>query len=455
MIPSVLLLIPSLFYSQTNFIISSGDVVQSAGFIVLDDTDFINDGSFTAGSGTVEMTGMLNSTIGGTIVPIFNELIIRKTSNNVLLAQSVMIDRGLTLAGGLLDVQNSNLSLQNTAISVTGAQADRYIKTSSTGVLVIEVGTGAVFFPVGNSSYNPATLTNSGTIDDFQIRVADEVLADGTSGTPFTDELVDRTWFIDESIVGGSNVNLSLQWNASEELGSFSRATAFISRYNGTAWDTNPPSTVLGSDPYTISRNGITDFSPFTIGSGNFVAVPVELLFFRATATNNRTLLEWTTTSELNNAGFQIERSDAAEGWSAIGFVNGMGTTVQRQDYSFWDESPASGLNYYRLKQIDLDGSFTYSPIEVVEFSSSQLSLSYVYPNPSDGIAYMDLSLPGQDQIYIDIFDASGKIVQKEKQVLSAGINSIILRPSNLSPGIYYIKISIQDLQFERKMIVK
>ena len=103
----------------------------------------------------------------------------------------------------------------------------------------------------------------------------------------------------------------------------------------------------------------IVKFTPY------FNLIPVELTSFTASTVDGNVVLNWITATELNNAGFQIERrkttDERREDWESIGFVNGNGTSTETHTYSFADESPVAGKSYYRLKQIDFDGSFEYS----------------------------------------------------------------------------------------------
>lgn len=109
-------------------------------------------------------------------------------------------------------------------------------------------------------------------------------------------------------------------------------------------------------------------------------ALPVTLTHFNATPQRGITFLLWSTATELNNDRFEVQRSADARRWEALGWVGGMGTTQQPQDYRYTDHAPLSGLSYYRLKQIDYDGQYEYSP--VVSVRHGQTGLFDVFPNP-------------------------------------------------------------------------
>lgn len=148
--------------------------------------------------------------------------------------------------------------------------------------------------------------------------------------------------------------------------------------------------------PYNLLREGavksIGDGFVTTHGNDNSanafygepgVVLPVELITFTANAQENQThLLKWQTASEENNAAFEIEKSADGQSWERIGTVEGNGTTIFASNYSFVDENPLNGMNYYRLKQIDFDGQFEYSEVELVKQSLLNDKAVVLYPNP-------------------------------------------------------------------------
>ncbi|MEM0994975.1 MAG: T9SS type A sorting domain-containing protein, partial [Bacteroidota bacterium] len=139
--------------------------------------------------------------------------------------------------------------------------------------------------PVGNTNYTPITIQNNGTSDDFSVQCLPEVLEDGISGNAFTTNTVNTTWLIEEAVVGGTNATITAQWTSAEELLAFDRSNAFIARHTGTVWDGDVPTAASGSDPYTITRAGITTFSPFAVGSsfeGGLACVADDILLDNA-----------------------------------------------------------------------------------------------------------------------------------------------------------------------------
>ncbi|MBK8192243.1 MAG: hypothetical protein IPK76_03110 [Lewinellaceae bacterium] len=113
----------------------------------------------------------------------------------------------------------------------------------------------------------------SGASDLYFLRVADAVLSGGDTGSPLTTDAVGRGWFVEEATPGGSDLNISLQWNDSEEQAGFDRTNAYVSHFLAGSWDTQPTSAAVGADPYTLSRSGVTVVSPFAVFAGDFLPV--------------------------------------------------------------------------------------------------------------------------------------------------------------------------------------
>ncbi len=139
-------------------------------------------------------------------------------------------------------------------------------------------------------------------------------------------------------------------------------------------------------------------------------AVPVELASFSASFKNNEVELSWTTASETNNFGFDVERSSDQKNFDRIGFVKGYQTATITQHYSFIDNKVTSGKYYYRLKQIDNDGSFQYSDIISIDIKIPlTFRLEQNFPNPFNPGTEISFVLSESSQIKLQIFDLLGK----------------------------------------------
>ena len=160
--------------------------------------------------------------------------------------------------------------------------------------------------------------------------------------------------------------------------------------------------------------------------------VPVELTYFKGeTLADNSVQLLWQTASELNNEGFYIQRSKDGVHWKDLGFEPGYGTTVDVKDYVWIDTDPMSGANYYRLRQVDTDGTFEFSPVVLVQIVGSSNQKMVVYPNPSSGDLFYHLDdLNAVNRI--QLFDGMGKMLQETTQI--DGTFSI----DHLPAGLYW-----------------
>lgn len=166
--------------------------------------------------------------------------------------------------------------------------------------------------------------------------------------------------------------------------------------------------------------------------------LPVDLVSFKAKKQDDFSALAWTTASEINNDYFDVERSADARNFVAIGKVQGHGTTNDVQDYDFLDRNPLSGKNYYRLKQVDYNGAFEYSNVELVDFSEGRDGIE-VFPNPA--LDYITIAV---DQKYdnIKVLNNLGQIVET---ITSTGMESNNLRVNvaDYTPGIYFLEAKV------------
>lgn len=435
----ILLCLPILAIGQQRLKLTGGNLKMGSTKMVLKDTKFTNNGNFDPGDGQVTVRGSAsaaNSCIGGSSFTDFYNLVIDKSSNFALLGGEVEIENQLTLTNGCLDVGNQTLSFEPGA-SVTGANASRFIKVSGSGSFAIQVGNSPVTFPVGSTSYNPVTLQNSGTVDNFSVGLNNQVLSNGTSGSPVTSGVVNRTWLIAEGTPGGSNLSITVQWNAGDELGGFNRVASYVSHFTGGAWDQPAAGPASGSGPYTLTRTGVTSFSPFAVASG--AILPVELIDFRAQPVGSKVLLTWQTVTESNNRGFGIERSVDGIAWREIGFVEGNGTTFELQSYSHTDVQPERGINYYRLRQMDYDGQFEFSNIESASIDEQVEKKLLAFPNPIQrGKLTVHFPLEFDDFATLTLHSPTGQVLhQKEVTGLSE-----ILNMSIYPAGIYLLTLT-------------
>lgn len=180
--------------------------------------------------------------------------------------------------------------------------------------------------------------------------------------------------------------------------------------------------------------------------------IPVELTSFVASVVERDVLLTWSTATETDNLGFEIERKSSIDNqWSKVSFIKSAGTTTEPQQYSFKDSRLVSGKYSYRLKIVDLDGTYSYSDAVEVEIGlPTNYSLSQNYPNPFNPTTRIDYQLPFDAKVQIELYSITGeKIATLVSGDVSAGYHTYELNASrlNLASGIYFYRISAVDVQ--------
>ncbi|HEX9975515.1 MAG TPA: FlgD immunoglobulin-like domain containing protein, partial [bacterium] len=218
---------------------------------------------------------------------------------------------------------------------------------------------------------------------------------------------------------------------------------------------------------YSLGETLSTNFeSPMKISPESNFYVPVELATFQATETEGKVLLEWITESELNNFGFEIQRkADEMNGWQKLGFVEGNGTTAVLQKYSFTDEAVNVGTYYYRLKQIDFDGSFELSNEIFIEIQSPKAFVLYQnYPNPFNPETIIDYQIPVLLQasvpVEIKIFNLLGDevrtLVRKDQGsgYYSVKWDSRNDQGENVAAGTYICQLKAGNFKKSQKLLL-
>lgn len=216
----------------------------------------------------------------------------------------------------------------------------------------------------------------------------------------------------------------------------------------------NPPALTLGNwvnvAPCTTSITTLSgDVQATTV-------LPVELSRFTGQVKSEDIRLSWQTASELNNEKFEIERSINGKDFQMIGTIKGNGTTNEEQDYTFEDKRPSFGFNYYRLKQIDFDGAFEYSETIVLEVKEDRKNIGKIYPNPSqNGLAHLDYASSEEETINVLVFDLAGQLLWNQTHATSKGINRLDFDFSNLSTGMYIVKIGNNENATHQRLIIE
>ncbi|MEM9990682.1 MAG: lamin tail domain-containing protein [Bacteroidota bacterium] len=199
------------------------------------------------------------------------------------------------------------------------------------------------------------------------------------------------------------------------------------------ATDNDTPTNWYVSDASNTSMYGSGG-----LGTPNTQNVPVELLYFTASETGTHVVLDWATASELNNDHFLVQRSTDGRKFITIGKVKGAGTTIVTQYYQLEDIAPAQGLNYYRLKQIDTDGTFEYSEVVSVHLQKDEL-IAKVYPSPTSDVLNVEVN---QAVNGLEIVDLTGRVLLSN---VYEGIEAVQLEVHTLPMGTYFVNIQLEQ----------
>lgn len=195
---------------------------------------------------------------------------------------------------------------------------------------------------------------------------------------------------------------------------------------------------------------GFTNGIRFTLGTINprQTPLPVELLSFTAKPVDNSVELNWETASEINNDYFLIERSEFGTSWETIARVNGQGNSVQLTKYSELDYSPFTNKSFYRLKQVDFDGAYTYSNVVLVDFDNSKQNV-LLYPNPTSG--RVTISADNLNYQNVSLFNAQGQQIQLSGISNQVSSNELSINLEALNNGIYFIKYENQSYKIQKQ----
>ncbi|MEM8599807.1 MAG: T9SS type A sorting domain-containing protein [Bacteroidota bacterium] len=220
--------------------------------------------------------------------------------------------------------------------------------------------------------------------------------------------------------------------------------------------DTPPPATLkLGFGSSTGAARSFHEIRNVEVGDAT--ALPVELTSFRATSIGEAVQLDWTTSSETVNAGFYIEMVDPATGtgiYETAGFVRGAGTTAETQRYSFRLDGLAPGTYQFRLRQVDFDGTFEYSPEVEAQVNLDETVRIAAFPNPFTESAQIDFAVAQGQDVRVEVFDVLGRRVATlfDGTLSSNSVGRAQLNGGDLPPGLYLVRIQGERFEELRRL---
>lgn len=330
-----------------------------------------------------------------------------------------------------------------------------YVKTNGTGKLIMTLHGGTSGYEgqvgIGNSTLNDVMLTNNtGSDDVFDFRVLDEVYENGISGPVKYVQRVKRTWLINKgngNAIDGSGVNIQLKFqDGSIDGGPTGSVKPKINHYSNGAWEVATGMFNSFSEyPASMGGGGYASlfmykggFSPFSIMLAS-QTLPVQWAGFSAKLSGNNALLNWSTASEQNTSQFTVLHSFDGSNWRETGVVKAKGNSGIINQYQFIHNGLASGKNFYRLRQEDQDGQFSFSKIITLDVPV-QLSAIKVNGNPVTN-GQLQVLLPQSQEV--NLLNTAAQLMLRKQ--LPAGNN--IISVAHLPAGVYYLKTASTTIQ--------
>jgi hypothetical protein len=398
----------------------------------------------TAGNGKAIFNGTGDQTIyglSGTIIPTFHRMEVNKTSGDLIIDQSIYISNLLELRNGIVLSSPTALPIvQNNAL-VNFTSDDSHVVGP-----IRKVGDDAFDFPVGNGSlYRPISI--SAPTSGIAAFEASYFHSDSDAFYEHDDRATDllslnntEYWILDR-VATSNAVSVKMSWDSatSSSIPTDLNDMA-VCRWNGDKWYNhgNSSYTVTGAGGELWSENTISDFSPFTTGIKEFdIPLPIELLRFSAEKVGTSVKLNWTTSSEINNDYFTIERAKTSGDWEELTTIQAAGNSSIVLDYSTVDTHPFTGTSYYRLKQTDFDGQFEYFDPIAVSFDTELELEALLYPNPArDELHVSGLSgkITG-----VDLLNSMGQTLRT--LAMREGQERLDLNVQELTNGMYFIRV--------------
>lgn len=369
----------------------------------------------------------------------------------------LIIGNNLNFIAGKFDViGNNNLITFNDNATYSNVSSSKFIQGACK-----KIGNDTFMFPIGkNNKYAPCKISAPSSVSDY-FTAEYFPLNYGNTNKKNQNAQLNKTllqvstkeyWNINRS--SSSTVDVTLYWHDAtfSEIKRVNGLT--VAQFDGSDWqipttnpNTNPIVDSINSMLGSVTFPAINFFGPFTFGgTTNLVGLPIELFSFNATCKNDYVAIQWTTSSEKNNARFELYRSSDAKDWQKIYTVKGQGTKASETLYSFNDLEKQS--KYYRLKDIDFNGKEEWSEIIFSE-CNSEIVNTYIYPNPASD--FFKVITNQNPPCKVELFDQEGKLL-KSIDLIS---NQAVVEIRDLNVGIYVVKISTKSKTESFKLIKK
>jgi hypothetical protein len=279
-----------------------------------------------------------------------------------------------------------------------------------------------------------------------------------------TDATLDRWWIIDaNNYTTRPTSNMTFKYASSDLSGNSSilEDNLKAQRWNATGgpdslggWDLPTEygivSTANAADN-TVTASGVSRYSPWVLHDGESSGnspLPIELVDFKASCTNDVVTINWTTATEINNDFFTVQRSADLATYDNVALVQGAGNSNTYRNYSAKDLYPLAGTAYYRLMQTDYNGDFEiFKPVATMCIANSN-DIITVYPNPATDVVNVRMDIGADDKGVISIYNGFGQVVKQQIIEPTQGQNIYSLQLSDLSSGQYFVSFSMDNKSY-------
>ncbi|MBL7744956.1 MAG: T9SS type A sorting domain-containing protein, partial [Chitinophagaceae bacterium] len=411
-----------------------------------------------ASAGTVNMNGTSTQAITGlgTLTVGVNETFNFDNASGISFTGGNAAFGPLVLTNGKVSLGSSNFS----ASSITGGSSSNYIITNSTGTVTVNnITTGPAIFPVGPDifRYNPVTIEN-GSGHNWSVRVADTITANSGFNT---DKAVLLSWIITPSVnPPAAGADVTFQFDEATQVG-----TSFNAATNVQAWHrvagawlrSGIPVAVNTTVPNaaTVKVTGLTGFSQYGLSN---IDGPLPVVFGTVKATQQSSggvKVEWSNLTETDVINYAVERSADGRRFTSIGTVNARLNNGGKADYSLVDGSPFSGVNFYRIKSLEIGAKTKYSIIVRVDTRGGATQL-VLYPNPVTGgqLSYSAVNL-AKGQYALRIFNAAGQLMYNQAINHPGGSVTEAIPMPLVKAGVYTLQLNSADVNLSRTFVVQ
>ncbi len=333
----------------------------------------------------------------------------------------------------------------------TGGNESSYIITNGGGNLVVEnIPYVGIQIPIGTgTAYRPVSISQPAGYQfiSFSFYARDEI-SPAVSGAA---AVVNASWDLAPLTPGpATSYRIKFQWNTSDERINFSRSNASVANYHNSNWNKLASQSLetINSTTYALAAD-VTDFSPFIITSDE-TSLPVRLASFDISREGAVAILKWSASEASNFSRFEVERSADTKTWTTIGAEHAPKQGSSIKHYAYYDPTPAtlSGRLYYRIKMVDLDDSYAYSPVRSIAWkTSAQLG---VYPNPAEKQSEIRLKFPGGfSNADLQIISLNGLEVYR-----LAGFSGGAVKLPDIPAGLYILSVKDHNGQVHKEKIL-